>query len=356
MAILFPTSIDALSNPTATDPVTNPSHALQHSNVNDAIEALEAKVGINSSAVTSSHDYKLSEILTTDKAVGKSATQTLTNKTFTSPILNTATVGTKITIPNTGLHLQDTNASHDLVIAPGSDLTAERTLTITTGDASRILNLGADLVLSAPFTLPADPNADRIIFWDDSAGATAYLTAGTGLQIVGTTLSATGTIPTCVTSLPRTVGLGSLSTNGFSTNTTQALALFEVNNEIIVNKITIEVTAVGTTGTLDLVVYSESGQAQLINVTTASISGTGIVTTAVSAVTLSAGNYWIAVNPNSTADITIRTWSVGTNFRDVTSEPILVGTLAISAGTPASTFTPSAITGATHAPAVRLDN
>jgi hypothetical protein len=36
----------------------------------------------------------------------------------------------------------------------------------------------------------ADPNADRILFWDDSAGAYAYLTASTGLDITGTTLTA----------------------------------------------------------------------------------------------------------------------------------------------------------------------
>lgn len=35
----------------------------------------------------------------------------------------------------------------------------------------------------------ADPNADRILFWDDSAGAKAWLTVGTGLTISGTTLS-----------------------------------------------------------------------------------------------------------------------------------------------------------------------
>ena len=35
----------------------------------------------------------------------------------------------------------------------------------------------------------SDPNADRIIFWDDSAGATAFLTAGTGLTISGATQS-----------------------------------------------------------------------------------------------------------------------------------------------------------------------
>lgn len=34
-----------------------------------------------------------------------------------------------------------------------------------------------------------DPNADRILFWDDSASAAAFLTVGTGLSITGTTLS-----------------------------------------------------------------------------------------------------------------------------------------------------------------------
>lgn len=46
-----------------------------------------------------------------------------------------------LTVPNTGLHLLDTNASHDLIIKPGSDLSADRTLTITTGDADRTLTL-----------------------------------------------------------------------------------------------------------------------------------------------------------------------------------------------------------------------
>ncbi|MDP6771881.1 MAG: hypothetical protein QF704_14365, partial [Anaerolineales bacterium] len=41
----------------------------------------------------------------------------------------------------------------------------------------------------------SDPNADRIMFWDDSAGATAFLTAGTNLSISGTTINATDTQP-----------------------------------------------------------------------------------------------------------------------------------------------------------------
>lgn len=41
--------------------------------------------------------------------------------------------------------------------------------------------------VSASGTL-ADPNADNIVFWDDSAGGFAYLTIGSGLAISGTTL------------------------------------------------------------------------------------------------------------------------------------------------------------------------
>ena len=36
-----------------------------------------------------------------------------------------------------------------------------------------------------------DPNADRILFWDDSAGAVTWLTVGSGLSVAGTTISTT---------------------------------------------------------------------------------------------------------------------------------------------------------------------
>jgi hypothetical protein len=59
MATNFPTSLDALTNPVAGDSLSSPSHAGQHADANDAIEALQAKVGVNDSAVTTSIDYKL---------------------------------------------------------------------------------------------------------------------------------------------------------------------------------------------------------------------------------------------------------------------------------------------------------
>lgn len=92
MAIDYPTSLDNFPNPQSTDLLDNSSptldHWTQHANINDAVEALEAKVGVDGSAVTTSFDYKLGEVTSTDKAVGKTATQTLTNKTLTSPKVN----------------------------------------------------------------------------------------------------------------------------------------------------------------------------------------------------------------------------------------------------------------------------
>jgi hypothetical protein len=59
VAITFPAALDSLTNPAAGNPQNSPSHSQQHSDANDAIEALEAKVGIDGSAVTTSHDYKI---------------------------------------------------------------------------------------------------------------------------------------------------------------------------------------------------------------------------------------------------------------------------------------------------------
>ena len=60
MATNFPTGLDDLSNPQSTDSLQG--HADLHTNVNDAIEALQTKVGVDGSNNTDSLDYKISTI------------------------------------------------------------------------------------------------------------------------------------------------------------------------------------------------------------------------------------------------------------------------------------------------------
>jgi hypothetical protein len=85
----------------------------------------------------------------------------------TSPVITT-----DITIPNTGLHLLDTNASHDLIIAPGSDLTADRQLTLTTGDAARTITLSGNPTLSDWFDQSVKTTASPTFVTTDLTGIT----------------------------------------------------------------------------------------------------------------------------------------------------------------------------------------
>lgn len=72
----------------------------------------------------------------------------------------------------------------------GGDITASRTFTVGAGTG---IAVNADDVALSHLGLEAlaDPNADRILFWDDSAGATAWLStsSASGLSLSGTTLS-----------------------------------------------------------------------------------------------------------------------------------------------------------------------
>ena len=62
MATNFPENLDSIVNPDATNPLSNPSHSEQHIFANTAIEALEAKVGIDGSTDPNSLDYKVSSL------------------------------------------------------------------------------------------------------------------------------------------------------------------------------------------------------------------------------------------------------------------------------------------------------
>lgn len=150
MSTNFPSSLDTLTNPTATDAVATVDHAAQHANANDAIEALEAKVGANSSAVTTSHDYKLSGVTGSDKAVSKTGTETLTNKTISGgtisgTITDTATttktgtldaVAATVSVGDANFSIKDDSDNTKIVKFQASGITTGTTRTKTFQDVS----------------------------------------------------------------------------------------------------------------------------------------------------------------------------------------------------------------------------
>ena len=77
-----------------------------------------------------------------------------------------------------------------LVNSPAPEVLPGLTATVTELNYTDGVTSAIQTQLNAKAPTIADPNADRIRFWDDSAGAEAWLEVGTGLAVSGTTLSA----------------------------------------------------------------------------------------------------------------------------------------------------------------------
>lgn len=143
---------------------------------------------------------------------------------------------------------------------------------------------------------------------------------------------------------------GVAGTQQLNSNTTMTVGLVYVPCTISATSLTFAVTAVGTAGTLDVGLFSNDGQTRHISFTTASIAGTGNVRTTFTAVVLTPGLYYLAMNPNSTADITVETWTgaaMGIEAAAAAGENELSGTVTITASTMPTTFDPDA--GVTYA-------
>src|SRR5690606_38051350 len=91
--------------------------------------------------------------------------------------------------------------------------TARASLGLTIGSDVQAYSAGLDQIAGL-----ADPNGDRIMFWDDSAGSYAYLETTTGLNLSGTTLSVVSAAET-VAGIAECATLGEVNA-GASTTTT----------------------------------------------------------------------------------------------------------------------------------------
>lgn len=115
----------------------------------------------------------------------------------------------------------DTNVTLTLGGNPATSLLRAASLTLGwTGQLSLARGgTGANLV---------DPNADRIMFWDDSANQVTWLSMGTNISITGTTLNVTGTGGSAVIAFNATTDWGSPSGGYYSYAFTHSLASTDV--------------------------------------------------------------------------------------------------------------------------------
>jgi hypothetical protein len=147
---------------------------------------------------------------------------------WTSGVSGDITVDS-ITVDNGGLHILDTNASHDLIIAAGSDLTADRTLTLVTGDGDRSLTIsgaGTSLVagtmarLSGGQTLTGGFNATPFSAGTKSSGTFTPDPVNGNLQYAvnggAHTLDPPATDCSIIIQYTNNASAGAITTSGFT--------------------------------------------------------------------------------------------------------------------------------------------
>ncbi len=200
--------------------------------------------------------------------------------------------------------------------------------------------LDADLTTIAAL---ADPNADRILFWDDSAGAYTHLTPGTNLTITATTIDALGGS-----------GGGDASTNT-ATAVDSEIALFSGATGKLLKRATGSGIASLASGVL-----SASTAPTISNFTnaphnhTAAIDGGQLAAAAMSAFDISDGILRVVDNVDATKKLALEVSGIATATTRTLTAPNYDGTIATLAGTETlsaktlTTPTIASFTNATH--------
>ena len=118
----------------------------------------------------------------------------------------------------------------------------------------------------------SDPNADRILFWDDSAGAVTWLTAGTGLTITDTTITASSSGLTEGTPVATNTGATSYDVTSIPSGTKLIIVNFNANSW---NASATLILQIGDSGGVETTGYDSACSAG----TTSSSSTAGLIIT-----------------------------------------------------------------------------
>lgn len=163
-------------------------------------------------------------------------------------------------------------------------------------DTNNTRDIGADLtrfaaghfetlfVAGNAVTSLADPGADRIIFWDDSAGASDYLALGNGLSITTTTLNAEVSLAGAETLTNKTLTDPKITlTVNAQTGTTYTLVLTDAHKKITMSNASANTLTIPTNAAVAFPVGTVIGVSMIGAGATTVDGDTGVTVNGVSA-------------------------------------------------------------------------
>lgn len=165
MSTNYPTSLDSYTNPNATDVETSPPHHTQHTNENDAIVALETKLGADGSAVTTTVDYKAAH----HQHTGSDGSATVFDSS-TPAAIGTAAAGSNTVASRTN-HVHATGAGTPTTAAYGD------TAATGTGPAAAMTDHRHGLPFARTYDVRSYGTVDTTGATDSSTAILAAITA-----------------------------------------------------------------------------------------------------------------------------------------------------------------------------------
>jgi len=199
MSTNYPTSLDTLTNPEATTNKNTLSHAGQHANANDAIEALQAKVGADSSTVGTSIDYLVKNTSSSDPGHKHTLANGATDVTASASELNQLD---GVTLPTTIVGTTDTQTLTNKRVTPRVTTevsSATPTINTDNSDAHSITALATDITSMTTNLSGTPTDMQKLIIRFKDDGTARAITWGISFEAKGTDLPTTTTISKVLT-------------------------------------------------------------------------------------------------------------------------------------------------------------